>query len=314
MCGIWKKKGPEMSLEQIKKLIEDPLFDNIKYCGLGGGEPTLREDLPDIANLIISRCKKLKNIGFSTNGLIPELSFRQSEAIADLCKNKNIDFGVTVSLDGLGEIHDKVRGVEGAFKKASRTLESLIELKKHKKLGVGTNCVISKYNAEGLPALYSWVKDHEISNDFAIARVQSRFSNEKYDIFLTKSQIPGVKKFIDFLEKKNPFSFHYYTLNRVLAKKKRQLTCPLAIEGVRIDPNGDMYYCFNSNPIGNVFQRDASSIYYDPKNIKYRRFLERKICPECTQDCFESVSFHKSLDVAIPFFLLSFFKHKILRK
>jgi len=99
-----------------------------------------------------------------------------------------------------------------------------------------------------------------------------------------------------------------------MAKRKRKLTCPFAVEGLRVDPNGDVYYCFNSKSIGNIFQKDISSIYYDPKNLEYRKLIEKEICPNCTQDCFESVSFHKSLDVAIPFFLRSFLKYKIFKK
>jgi MoaA/NifB/PqqE/SkfB family radical SAM enzyme len=314
MCNIWKQRGPELTLKEIEKLLNDPLFNSVKYCALGGGEPTLRKDLPDIARIMISKCKNLKSIGFSTNGLIPEIILEQSKSIADVCQRANISFGVTVSLDGLKEIHDKIRGISGAFQKAIKTLKGLLELQKEKKIGVGTNCVISKWNVNELFKFYKWLKNQKIKGDFATAEVRRRNLNEKADFLITKSQVPILRKFLEFLQKEYPFNYHYYALSKTLQGEKRKLTCPFITEAISVDPNGDVYYCTNSKLIGNVFQRDISSIYYDPQNLKYRKLIEKRICPDCLQDCFWSVSFYKSLNIAIPFFLFSFLKYKIFKK
>jgi len=313
MCNIWKKNGPELSLREIEQMLDNPLFDTIKYCGLGGGEPTLREDLPEIVKLIVDRCKNLNSIGFSTNGLVPEMVLRQSKIIADLCEKNNMDFGVTVSLDGLGKTHDTVRGVPGAFEKTFETLKDLIELKRQKKIGIGINCVITKWNLDGIFKFYKWLENNKIPSDFTLARVQRRLLNENLNFEITDSQLPSVKKFFEILRKKYPFNYQYYTQNKILFGVQRKLICPFIVEGFSIEPNGDVHYCPNSKPIGNIFQEDISSIYYNSQNLKYRRLIEKRICPNCFQDCFWSVSFYKSLDIAIPFFLFSFLKYKIFK-
>jgi len=315
MCGIWKKKErSELSLKEIENMLTDPIFENIKYCGLGGGEPTLRGDLPKIVKLIIYRCKKLKSIGFSTNGLVPSLVLRQSETIAEICEKKNITFDITVSLDGLGKAHDTIRGIPGAFERTFETLKRLIELKSQKKIGVGINYVITKWNVDGIFEFYKWFKNNKIPYDFALALVQRRLCNENFDFVITDSQLPTVKKFFEILRKEYPFNYQYFIQNQILFGKHRKLICPFIVEGFSIDPNGDVYFCPNSKPIGNIFQKDISSIYYNSQNLNYRRFIEKRICPHCFQNCFWSVSFYKSLDIAIPFFLFSFLKYKLFSK
>src|SRR5690606_122064 len=62
MCRIWEnKKSNDITLEKLKKGLANDLFSEVTGIGFNGGEPTLREDLPDLVQAAIDCLPKLKN-------------------------------------------------------------------------------------------------------------------------------------------------------------------------------------------------------------------------------------------------------------
>lgn len=96
----------ELSTEQVFEVMDDLKRFHVPVLILSGGEPLLRPDIFEIS-------KRAKDMGFyvglSTNGALIEHG--NIERIAEI----GYDY-VGVSLDGIGETHDKFRGKEGAFK------------------------------------------------------------------------------------------------------------------------------------------------------------------------------------------------------
>lgn len=120
MCNIWKNGlGGEVNASFFKKLPS-----SLKSINLTGGEPFLRNDLPQIVRVISEQCRKPRII-ISTNGLNTDLIVKQMEAIRKI----NQRVGIRVSIDGIGEIHDKIRGTNGAFEKSLNTLKALKAIK-----------------------------------------------------------------------------------------------------------------------------------------------------------------------------------------
>ncbi len=108
---------PELSTEEIEKTV--PAFSRILQLTLTGGEPFLRDDLPDIATLF-SRAARLKSITIPTNGLLPDRIEKMTDRIAGDMPGVHIN--LNVSIDAIGVEHDTIRGVEGAFENATETL------------------------------------------------------------------------------------------------------------------------------------------------------------------------------------------------
>ena len=53
MCHIWKQKRDyEISPNELREALKDSLYTNVSNVGINGGEPTLREDLPELASAI----------------------------------------------------------------------------------------------------------------------------------------------------------------------------------------------------------------------------------------------------------------------
>ncbi len=118
-CNIWKnKKTFSCQPADYKNLPR-----NIKNVNVSGGEPFLRNDLPEIIRIISYQCPRAKII-ISTNGFLPGLIKKQLQEIIRFKK----DIGVAVSLDGFGLIHEELRGFPGGFSLAIETIRLLKEL------------------------------------------------------------------------------------------------------------------------------------------------------------------------------------------
>jgi MoaA/NifB/PqqE/SkfB family radical SAM enzyme len=107
MCPFWKRTTADSSLEQEKTILKHVYNSGACGVALEGGEPLLRRDLVDI--LAFSRSLPL-HTSLITNGTLLEARINE---IAPY-----INGVIYVSLDGLEQTHDAIRGVKGSFRKA----------------------------------------------------------------------------------------------------------------------------------------------------------------------------------------------------
>jgi len=156
MCRIWsfytehpEKKNEEIRLDEFRTILQN-LKDDVFWITFGGGEPTLRKDLPEFIEIASTLCKNIGLITVSTNGLNPRLIEKQFRESNRRCKN-DVELLVMVSIDGLKTTHNRVRGVDSGFQKAVTTLEKLRRIEeKNNNFHVGIQITISKFNLEGL--------------------------------------------------------------------------------------------------------------------------------------------------------------------
>jgi MoaA/NifB/PqqE/SkfB family radical SAM enzyme len=112
--------GGDLSFEEIRKISETaPRFDKL---WLSGGEPTLREDLVEIIEHFYKN-NGVRVLNFPSNGLLEDRVDRMVSGILDSCPDLTIH--LNFSLDGLGETHDRIRGVPRNFKKTIRSMERI---------------------------------------------------------------------------------------------------------------------------------------------------------------------------------------------
>ena len=106
-------KYPYLDIEIIKSIVNEALPLGLASVKLTGGEPLMHPSIIKIVNLINDY--KLK-LNIETNGLV-----LSKEIVNEIAKN--VDAFVSVSLDGAcTETHDWVRGVEGSFSAASKSI------------------------------------------------------------------------------------------------------------------------------------------------------------------------------------------------
>ena len=237
-CSIWKNKPKkEIDMSYYKKL---PFFESIN---LTGGEPFMREDIDDIIEIIK---KKTKRILFATNGLL-------TERILKIAK-KYPEIGYRISIDGIGDVHDKMRGIPGGFEKSINTIKGL------KKLGIKDIGICSTFgygNEDQIEKLYQLAKKLDIEF-LTIVRHDSFYYSKKNDPYDTKLLISKlnwlIRKYLRSFNIKEHFRA-YYTEGSIgfVNKKKRPIKCDAGLTSFYLDPYGFVFPCVVLNkPLGNI--------------------------------------------------------------
>ncbi|HOX42437.1 MAG TPA: radical SAM protein [Myxococcota bacterium] len=164
--------GADLTFAEIQRLSETaPPFDKL---WLSGGEPLLRDDLVEIVALFY-RNNGIRTVNFPTNGLLADRVESEVRRLADTCPKLAIH--LNFSLDGLGEVHDKIRGVPGSFE---RTMAAMERTKKafagHPRIHQNVASVVVAENIDGLHdlGLYLFKRFNLATQFFEAVRGESR--------------------------------------------------------------------------------------------------------------------------------------------
>ena len=57
------------------------------------------------------------------------------------------------------------------------------------------------------------------------------------------------------------------------------MPCPFQRQGLLLNPTGDLFYCENSDKLGNVLDESAEDLYFRAANLAHRR--SRKTSAAC---------------------------------
>jgi radical SAM protein with 4Fe4S-binding SPASM domain len=129
----------ELTTSEVKKIIKLLKQAGVFHIAFGGGEVFARGDFLEIAHFT-QECGLVPNV--TTNG------FYITPEVAQECKI----FGrINVSLDGVGEIYQRVRGIDG-FKIADKAIKLLVKARPR----VGINCVVTRVNFPFLSELVDY--------------------------------------------------------------------------------------------------------------------------------------------------------------
>ena len=243
MCNIWQlKKQDEISVSKFQKILSDPFFSEVQNVGITGGEPTLRDDLFELYKILPAVLPKLKGASFITNGLLHEKTIEVYSRINDFYSQKRLSFGGMVSFDGVGEIHDKVRGKKNAFEKTSKALFGL----RSRGVQVTVCCTIVKENVYGIHDLLAWCKSNNFYVRFRIAEFINRLSNENldsqirnFDEYETKHLVSFFHLLITEYENDESVKATYYSILSLLIGGKRIVECPYQnLDAINLDSEG----------------------------------------------------------------------------
>lgn len=148
---------PELSLEEIRRVARS--LDALLWVLFSGGEPFLREDLAEISR-VFHDTNRAVFLTYPTNGLLPETVVETTEEILKRCPESVVV--LKLSLDGVGERHDALRGTPGGFARAMRTYEGLAALAaRHPRLELGVNTLYCPENQWHLGELVELVRGLE---------------------------------------------------------------------------------------------------------------------------------------------------------
>jgi hypothetical protein len=81
----------------------------------------------------------------------------------------------------------------------------------------------------------------------------------------------------------------------------RLVPCPFQTQGIMLNPNGDLFFCENSDVVGNVLQEDAAEIYFRASSQAHRDSIKNEKCPTCLSPCQMNVSAVKQVVPYVKF-------------
>ncbi|MDR1058541.1 MAG: radical SAM protein [Treponema sp.] len=146
------QKAPDLTFDEIKKLSETA--GQFNRLWLSGGEPTMREDLPEIIEMFYKN-NHIKDVNLPSNGIKSELLIGWLKRIRKNCPDCNV--AMSISFDGFGRTHDVQRGIP-SFYQAARALKLIDDnFRDDGKLIKNIATVITRYNVEEILDFTAWV-------------------------------------------------------------------------------------------------------------------------------------------------------------
>ena len=270
---------PELTTEEWKSVINRLHQIGVFILTFTGGEPTLREDLPE---LLLYAQEKGMVTGLITNG-----RRLKDKAYVKNLEKTGLDF-IQVTLEShKPEIHDLITATKGSWKETVRGIRNIIPTQ----IYATTNTTLSKYNAPDFLDTIDLLKSLRVAAfgcNSLIYSGKAKVIGEEFALPLEalKELLPKIRGKASQLEMK----FLWYTPTQYCRLDPVKLglgvkSCSAARINMCVGPNGDVYPCqsyFES--LGNILQDDWQKIWNHPLclSIRAREYAPDK-CKECTQ-------------------------------
>jgi MoaA/NifB/PqqE/SkfB family radical SAM enzyme len=287
----------DLTLQEIEKIFKS--LGPIYFFNISGGEPFLRKDLPDIVRLA---CQHLKPriIHIPTNAIaserIRDLTIKSLEIINRV--SSRIPFTVKPSIDGVGKIHDEIRGVKGNFKRLQKTISYLKEIEQeypnfHLELGT----VISNFNIDHLSEIEDFV------HSLGVQSYRNEVAEQRTEFFNLDDQItPDAQTYEKLIrefaakirenvgEKRKlarvteSLRLVYYDLvTRILREQRQVIPCYAGISNVHINYDGEVWPCCvlgYSQPMGFLRESDYDfyKLWHSDRADEVRKYIKDGNC------------------------------------
>lgn len=267
-----------MVLEQYIGLIRTWELDKnkgIRKLSISGGEPLLRRDFFRLLDEIHSNREMFSSVGVMSNGSTI------NDSVAKRLKDLGIS-GVQISIDGLEENNDKIRG-KGSFKKALNGIDKLVD----NELPVGVSMTIHKGNVNDVEGLISLcnsigVKSLGVSRLVPIGRGKDTRMLEPLETKKFYEKIMELKR--KWKDKGVYLSTHCSDSLWFLEDKNHETHgCSAGYDSFSILPNGDVVPCRRFPvKVGNVLEKSLIDIWYTSDFLwKLRNKGNISFCKNC---------------------------------
>ncbi len=142
------KSCNDLNTEEAKAVLDDLAQFGVPSVLFSGGEPLMR---PDLFELIGYAADKGLRTVISTNGTLI------TNDVAKKIKEQGVSY-VGISLDGIGLINDKFRGVDGAFDKTAQGIRNCQDAG----VRIGLRLTLTKRNVQDLEVLFDFLETEDI--------------------------------------------------------------------------------------------------------------------------------------------------------
>lgn len=290
-CNVWQRPNDDFTIEEYEKTFES-IGRAAYWFTFSGGEPTLRKDLPEMIGAAYRHCRP-GIINIPTNGIQDKIIPARIEKVLQAAPTSEVI--VNLSLDGIGDKHDIVRGVKGNFERSMRTYAGLKALKeRYKNFTLGVHTVISNFNVDEFENIYEFVRDELKPDSFISEIAEERVELDTVGMGIT----PPIHKYQPVIERlqegirkaefngvsriTQAFRDRYYDIvKKTLVEQRQVIPCMAGVASAQIAPNGDVWTCcIRAESVGNLrdFNYDFGATWRTVKADDLRRSIKAGEC------------------------------------
>lgn len=293
MCNLHEfyQERPELSgkefdlIEMLDRVRESSILGSINHIDLTGGEPFLKKDLKRFI-IGLFALPAIDLITVNTNGMLTTKIVEDVAEIIEVLKSHQ-RFSLSISIDGIGSLHDTIRGVPGAFDRVEKTVAVLSAIQKRDpRFSLRSNAVIQPANLHSLDQIQAYWRKQGITGSFGV--IQTPF----YTHTSEQMSYNDIREFtgdeLTIVKSATPKS---RGMNTYLDNEcRRPLHCFAGYSAMCIDPFGTIYPCnfLTGNEeyrIGSIRDAGIDALWTSPSAWNVRDKV--KACPytHCWNGC-----------------------------
>jgi MoaA/NifB/PqqE/SkfB family radical SAM enzyme len=305
MCFYWKETEradvrSELQLHEYEKISRS--LSCLHYLSIGGGEPFLRQDLPQIVEAFY-KYSRTRVVTVATNGSLPDRVKKYINYLFGNCPG--IQLRIQVSIDNLYEKHDENRGFKGLFEKMLETCKVIDVMKEAGAplmFSVGT--VMTPKNRSDLQELRSFLNKNITYDDLSLIYPRGNAKDPSYkDVTLAEYQ-EAKKAFESIHTDSGSFARLYQAIDREAKRgiesflkagpKGYPWACVAGERMITLTEKGLLTPCemlYQLKPgldsgLGNVrdWNYDIMRMLSSDKSRKLRTYIEQTHC-SCSYEC-----------------------------
>lgn len=300
MCNIWKipSEVADPDLKALQELLSSPSLTQLKEIDLTGGEPFLRSDIGEFIGWVAAHKPKkfplLRTLSITTNGILTD---RIVTVVSDniyLLRAAGIDLVLACGMDGVGTLHDRIRGYPGAWGKLHESLHKLKNIQtENDNLILGIKTTIVPANVDELFNIADYADENNLFTIISPCIITSnRFDNmERFDDLLFSKE--DRRKMLAFYQSPRfAWSGHRETMLEFLRSGRVSKSCTAGFNTVFVRHNGEVFPCpVIADSLGNLHSYSLNDLYHNDAATLFRKNAGRlSECSQCTEPGLERTS------------------------
>ncbi len=290
MCDIWKNHVEgEMKPEEYARLPA-----SLREINITGGEPFLREDLPEILAVIRARVPVARLV-VSTHGFMTE----RIRKMAPELKRVAPELALRISIDGLEKTHERIRGIARGF---SKDMESLAALREAGFTDLGLAMTVMKDNVREIEDVYALTD--RLGVDFSVTIAtdsaiyfgdgKSAFRPEIGDELRRGFELLIARHYRSFRPRSVARAWFQKTLLDYAAGRGRALACDAGSGFFYLDSMANVYAChILPSKMGSLRQQSFEQIWNGQEAASQREALDG--CEKCWMVCTAKSAMRRNL-------------------
>jgi MoaA/NifB/PqqE/SkfB family radical SAM enzyme len=291
-CDIWKKKVDDLSVDEYAKLF--PTLEKVPvWVTLSGGDQFVRADFDEVVRLV---CNLIEPhiVNIPMNGIITGRIFSMLPRIAALTVGRQLV--LNLSVDEIGEAHDRIRGARGNFEKVKNVAALIRDIQRtysHVVLGVHT--VISRRNVHRIADIEREVRSIFRPDSYIAEVAEKRVELGTVDKDITpyvvdyRRAVAHLRAAIQARRSSHPVArlveslrLEYYELSAQILEQQRQvIDCYAGWASGHLAPDGHVWgCCVRAESMGNVRDSgyDFRKVWRGPDADSFRRSVRAHAC------------------------------------